>query len=311
MISESYSNNLAVSDPALKDTAAAKYVDIIGGHLYGGGPNPYPLAESLNKQYWETENSGMGGPNENIDDGIKYANIVHKCLAKCNMNAYHYWWLVNNNGDDEGLCNSSGKPTLRMYTIGNFSKFIRPGFVRVDATAAPATGITVSAYHGVSRGQLVIVAINSGSAAGKLDFTIAGFSGASTAGRWLTDNTHKLERQEPVAISGNAFSNELPAKSVTTFVVWNGITAVKGITPQPRKASPRLALQAGNRQIEMPSAYTAWTMQVLSLDGRELSRTTIPSGQRIATIGAREYSGIVVVKVQQGSMKKAFFVVQP
>jgi hypothetical protein len=44
MIGESVKNDLAVTDPSLNDTAAAQYADIIGTHLYNGGPSPYPLA---------------------------------------------------------------------------------------------------------------------------------------------------------------------------------------------------------------------------------------------------------------------------
>jgi glucuronoarabinoxylan endo-1,4-beta-xylanase len=312
MISESYRNALTVSDPSLKDSAAAAYVDIIGEHLYGGGPNPYPLAESLHKQYWETENSGMGGPNENITDGIMYANKVHNCIVKCNMNAYHYWWLVNNNGDDEGLCNSSGKPTPRMYTIGNFSKFIRPGFVRVDATASPASGITASAYYGASYGRLVIVAINSGSGI-KQDFTIAGYKGSTATVPWLTDASNSLARQDPVPVSNNAFSYELPSKSVVTFVMWDGTVIPTSIKTKAEQSGAFVGLtrRADGLRVEVPSAEKPWIVQVVTPSGRELMRKSIPAGCCGAVINSPDHAGIVLVRTLQDGIMRTALVVQP
>ncbi len=301
MISESYRNNLSISDPALKDSAAAAYVDIIGAHLYGGGPNPYPLAESLNKQYWETENSGMGGPDESINNGVYYANVVHNCLVKCKMNAYHYWWLVNNNNDDEGLCNSSGRPTPRMYTIGNFSKFIRPGFVRVEATPSPASGITASAYLGASQGRLVIVAINNNTSSAKLDFTIAGFQGVTKAVPWITDNSRRLEKQTPVSITENAFSYDLPSKSVTTFVLSNGIVTTEMKIKSKKPSNFSVAICRGNiLRVEAKQSRVPWNMRVFSASGRLIyDKTVIAESEDIDIKRAHFRGGVFIVQAHQ------------
>jgi glucuronoarabinoxylan endo-1,4-beta-xylanase len=317
MISESYRNALTVSDPSLKDPAAAAYVDIIGEHLYGGGPNPYPLADSLHKQYWETENSGMGGPDESIANGVMYANIVHKCLAKCNMNAYHYWWYVNNNGDDEGLCNSSGKPTPRLYAIGNFSKFIRPGFVRIDATPAPSTSITASAYFGASYGRLVVVAINAGSEA-KQDFTVKGFTGEPKATPWVTDASHNLAHQASIAIADNAFSYTLTAKSVTTFVIWDGKTPPPGLTVVGQAGTHTSLPTAGlvnlgsGWRAEAPSAKEPWTIQVVTPSGRHIVSQTIRDGRRSALLEKTTVlHGVMLVRIAQGGNVWTFRIARP
>ena len=303
MIGESYRCDIALTDPALKDSAAAAYVDIIGEHLYGGGPRAYPLAESLNKQYWETENSGMGGPNETIADGINYANKVHSCIVTSKMNAYHYWWLVNNNNDDEGLCNKSGNPTPRMYTIGNFSKFIRPGFVRVDAPPSPASGITASAYLGKSSGQLVIVVINNGSSASAMDFTIAGFQGGPNAVPWLTDGSNKLARKTPVAVSNNAFSYQLPSKSVVTFVLQGDPAQIAPDASPQHGTAAKVQRYAAGWKVEVSSAEKPWMVQVVSLSGRELMRKSVPAGVRKSVVAIPEHAGVMLVRtIQEGRM---------
>jgi glucuronoarabinoxylan endo-1,4-beta-xylanase len=228
MIGESVRNDFAITNPSLQDTAAAKYVDIIGTHLYEGGPYPYPLADSLRKPYWMTETCGLEDADTSMANGIMWANKIHEYLVRCNMNAFHYWLLVNINADtDEGLCNSNGKPTPRMYTLGNFSKFIRPGFVRVAATDSPAVGVKASAYYGDSLNRLVIVAINSGIET-SLDIIIPGISEGKTVVPWLTDSTHRLERQQPVFLANKAFHYTLPSQSVVTFVLQDVIITSDG-----------------------------------------------------------------------------------
>jgi glucuronoarabinoxylan endo-1,4-beta-xylanase len=209
----------------LNDSASAAYVDIIGTHLYLGGPSPYPLAEDLDKPYWVTEISGLDEVDTSMADALMWANQIHDCLVRCNMSAYHYWWLVNLNADDnEGLCDFNGNPTPRMFALGNFSKFIRPGFVRVAATDSPRAEVKASAYYGESLKRLVIVVINGGEET-KLDITIEGTLGGGSAVTWLTDSTHRLERQDPVALSGGIYPCILPARSVMTFVLQDVVIA--------------------------------------------------------------------------------------
>lgn len=53
-----------------------------------------------------------------------------------------------------------GTLSKRGYCMAQFSKFIRRGYKRVDATENPNNGVYVSAYTG--DGKAVIVAVNSG-----------------------------------------------------------------------------------------------------------------------------------------------------
>jgi glucuronoarabinoxylan endo-1,4-beta-xylanase len=298
MIGESVRSDFTVSNPSLTDTAAAGYVDIVGTHLYYGGPYPYPLADSLRKPYWMTEICGLEAPDTTIANGIKWANQVHDCLVKCKMNAYHYWWLVNGNTtDDEGLCNSKGQPTPRMYALGNFSKFIRPGFVRVAATDSPATGVKASAYYGSSSKRLVLVAINSGIDTA-INITIPEIPEGKTATPWLTDSTHRLERQEPVALSNGAFTYTLPARSVVTFVLPD-VAITVGLKTGPSRPSITISRFGGNRIVEVPSAEKPWTVRIVSLSGRELMQKRVPRGCRSVVIEDLRHSGIVLVRTLQ------------
>ena len=65
------------------------------------------------------------------------------------------------NTDDEGLCDSSGNPTKRLYAWAITASSSVRVIVRIGATEVPSAGVSVSAYYSSSTGKVVIVAINS------------------------------------------------------------------------------------------------------------------------------------------------------
>lgn len=231
VIPESYKSDLALSDPTLSDPAAAAYVDIIGEHLYGGGPLPYPLAQDLKKEYWETEISDFKTFDGGMANGLKYAIQIHRCLVDSGMNAYHYWWLVpvGSSNSNEGLVDQVGGPTKRLYCLGNFSKFIRPDFYRIETTPETAEGVWASAYKDTASGRFVVVAINTASRPVSQDFQLRGLA-ASSVTPWVTDNLRNLEKQAGVEVADGKFSYSLPVSSVVSFT---GEAAAFGPTATP------------------------------------------------------------------------------
>ncbi|HJT25608.1 MAG TPA: hypothetical protein VJ873_13620, partial [bacterium] len=178
MMPESFADNLTGSSTTMGDSAAAAFVKAIGMHLYGGGPNAIPASYSTTAGHavesWETEISDFAANDSSMTSGLKYANQVHNCLVNYNFNAYNYWWILNINSDNEGLYGASNSttPTKRLFCLGNFSKFIRPGFVRVSTGTGPS-GVSVSAYYSSTAGKVVVVAINNNSSATNLTLNYA------------------------------------------------------------------------------------------------------------------------------------------
>jgi glucuronoarabinoxylan endo-1,4-beta-xylanase len=198
----------------LGDSAAAPYLDILAVHQYAGVSAP----QSTAKPIWETEQSSFEGFDPSIGNGLMVARWVHDAITIGNVSAWHYWWLMGINADDEGLIGYSHNTqiTKRLYTLGNFSKFVRPGFVVVGTTGAPA-GVSVTAYKNPASGAMVIVAINQNGADTALNVTLNGLTSASVT-PWVTSNAFDLAQQSPVAVSNGAFATTLPASSVTSFV---------------------------------------------------------------------------------------------
>jgi glucuronoarabinoxylan endo-1,4-beta-xylanase len=200
--------------------SSAKYVGIVATHDYAhNGASAYALGQSAGKHLWETEVCDMTAFDPSMTSALKYATYLHQWMTLANANAWHYWWLIGLNAtDNQGLINSAGVVSKRLYMMGNYSKFVRPGYYRIDATSAPQAGVLVSAYKDTASGTLVIVAINQNAANVSQSFALNGIN-ASTVTPWVTSPNFNLEQQANIAASGATFSYSLPASSITTFVM--------------------------------------------------------------------------------------------
>jgi O-glycosyl hydrolase len=143
------------------------HIAIVAGHLYGSSPSYYANAENAQKDVWMTEHYlTPAGAQPTIADALAAAEEVHNSMT-ADYNAYLWWWIADSIPNigviNYGLIDANGSLTYYGYALGQFARFVRPGYVRVTATAEPAAGIYISAYAG--DGHYVLVAINSTSAA--------------------------------------------------------------------------------------------------------------------------------------------------
>ncbi len=221
MMPESESFTTSLSDPALDDANAVGKISIIAGHLYGVSPSYYTNAENKGKEVWETEHylSPAAGGASTISDAIQAAEEFHNSMVTGQYNAYVWWWIWDWNPGggniNYGLIDTSNNPTYYGLALAQYSKFVRPGSVRVSATANPVSGVDVSAYTG--NGTSEIVAINANGSASTVTFDTTGES-ISSFTPYQTSASNKLTQLSAVSVSGGAFTYTLPAQSITTFV---------------------------------------------------------------------------------------------
>ena len=208
----------------LADPTAASAVSILATHDYGFNPVAPPA--SLDKPLWETEVSGVSGsaqagPSTDIANGIAVAQWIYAGIVTGGASAWHYWWLIPSNADNEGLLLQGGditSPPKRLYTMGNFSKFVRPGYRRVDVSGPVPSGVQLAAFQNPSDATMAIVAINTNASATPLPVFVEGTSWPAQVTPWVTSSSADLASQAVVAVSGARFSTTLAAQSVTTFV---------------------------------------------------------------------------------------------
>jgi glucuronoarabinoxylan endo-1,4-beta-xylanase len=221
---ESYGFNPAQAEPTLNDPNAVGRVAIVAGHLYGTQPSYYTQAENLGKDVWMTEHyltpAAGAGSQPDMADALSAAEEIHNSMVTGQYNAYVWWWVWNDPNDNVnyGLIDSSTanpQPTFYGDALGQFSRFIQPGYHRYNATANPSSNVYVSAYAGSN--HYVIVAINAGSAALNQTFHLQNATVTSMT-PWQTTSGGGLQQQSAVTVSGGSFTYSLPAQSITTFV---------------------------------------------------------------------------------------------
>lgn len=217
---ESLNFNPAQAAPSLTDPAAVADIAIVAGHLYGVSPSYQTQAENAHKDIWMTEHYlNASGSSPTMSDALLAAEEVHNSMVTAQYNAYVWWWIWDQASYiSYGLINSNASnptPTYFGYAIGQFSRFVQPGYYRYNATAAPSSGVYVSAYAGNS--HYVIVAINSGSNPVTQPFTIQNATVTSMT-PWQTTASGGLQQLSAVTVSSGQFTYTLPAQSITTFV---------------------------------------------------------------------------------------------
>ena len=239
---ESFQYLKNMSDPILNDSTALANMDILGAHFYGTSVSnmPYSLFQQkgAGKELWMTE---VYVPNSNADSADRFpealdvAYNMHNGIVEGNFQAYVWWYIRRSYGPMK----EDGTMSKRGAMMAQYSKFVRPGYVRVDATKNPDTNVYISAYKG--DGKAVIVAINKGTSAVSQKFNLQGATSVSKVSSWVTDGSRNVAAA--TSYTGTAFTAQLPAQSVTTFVADLGT-----ITPVEKDAFSQLEGEAYDDQ---------------------------------------------------------------
>jgi glucuronoarabinoxylan endo-1,4-beta-xylanase len=231
----SYSHSTDLGSTCGSDPSCNQYVGGFAWHDYDAslsGTNtvaadPYPSNWPSGKKFWQTEAScgnGWGasfcksGFSTSITDALDWAAVIDQRIAVDGANAWLYWWLTANTSDNEGLTDGGSTITKRAYILGQYSKFVRPGYYRIGATHLPQSGVSVSAYQNTSTNSLVVIATNYTSSPVSQQFALTNAPAFSTLTPTTTSASLSLAAQASVSVSGNSFTYTLPANSITTFV---------------------------------------------------------------------------------------------
>jgi glucuronoarabinoxylan endo-1,4-beta-xylanase len=222
------------------DPAAEAAVDVFATHQYDFTPITPP--SWVTKHVWETEVSGLPGnaqkgPSVDIANGLAVAGWVYDAILTGGVSAWHYWWLVSKaaNNDNEGLLFPAGtgpggvgdfnSPPKRLYTVGNFSKFVRPGYQRIDIAGTQPAGVRIVAFDNPADGTTVIVAMNNNTTSTAASFFVNGTAVPAAVTPWVTSASANLAPGAAIPVSGARFAAVLAPQSVTTFVGKPGVVA--------------------------------------------------------------------------------------
>lgn len=210
----------------LNDEDALAEIDVFGTHFYGTqkADMAYPLFEQNGegKELWMTE---VYVPDSSTDadvwpQAIEVAVNMHDGLVTGNMQAY-VWWYIRR---FYGPMKEDGTISKRGYMMAHFSKFVRPGYVRVGATEHPNPNVSVSAYK-ADDGKIVIVAINHSLSKLSQEFSISGGEPITYTESYMTNASVNLQRTGNIAHTDSSVSILMTPESVTTLVLETGSPA--------------------------------------------------------------------------------------
>jgi glucuronoarabinoxylan endo-1,4-beta-xylanase len=208
MMSESFNYNKAYTDPILNDATARGNVDVVSGHIYGGGLADYPLARTYSKELWMTEHLNT---DVTITGMMDTAKSMLDCVAVANFQTYQWWYLKRSYGPID----DAGARTKRGCVMAQFARWARPGYTRVATTYNPSTGVYATTFK--SGANIAIVAVNTSTSTVSQPFSIIGGTAPTTLNVHRTSATEDLATLSVVAVSGGSFTSSLPGQSITTY----------------------------------------------------------------------------------------------
>jgi O-glycosyl hydrolase len=173
------------------------------------------LAASIDKPLWVSE-YGDGDRS-----GLLLARRIRDDIVEKRAAAWIYWQFADNAGDWGLVFNrlngrdSSYRLTRKFHVMAQFSRFIRPGCQIVQAS----DDNTLAAYDPAKQ-SIVIVAVNDSRDLRTTTYRLTGVElKAGNASAFRTSHEEDLAPRSAIPIVGGKFTAQLPARSVTTFVL--------------------------------------------------------------------------------------------
>jgi O-glycosyl hydrolase len=213
-----YASAIESNPTALADTA------VLTGHGYSGEPtSPLP---GWTKPAWETEWYGTDNPwdaswdDGTADSGFTWAQRIYQGLTGANLSAYLFWWGTSTGNESLiDLQGNSVSASSRLWAFGNYSRFVRPGAVRIGASSSSGA-VDLSAFKNTD-GTVAIVALNTGSGADPITYSLSGTGtvNGATVTPYLTSSSASIAAQGATTVSNGSFSATIPARSLVTYVV--------------------------------------------------------------------------------------------
>jgi O-glycosyl hydrolase len=206
------------------DKAASTATALFTSHGYFVAPDS-PL-KGWSKPVWQTEWAPFGfapwdpaWDDGSPSSGFTWAQNIYTGLTAANLDAFLYLWGASTSsltGPNTGLVEVKGNTVAasgRLWAFASYSRFIRPGAVRIGTTSA--TGLEVTAFRN-SNGSIAVIVLNSTHSRRAAAFSLRGLSGAHVT-PYLTDTSHELSAQSSITVRNSVFTATLPPRSLVTY----------------------------------------------------------------------------------------------
>ncbi|MGO4936452.1 glycoside hydrolase family 30 protein [Fundicoccus sp. Sow4_H7] len=162
----------------------------------------------------------VNGRDYTMNSALTLANEIYEDLTTLDVEAWQYWIAVSSYDYRDGLIyveldDQTITPTKRLWTMGNFSKYIKPGYVRVSTSSSNKALDSVSFIGEGDNGEELITVIINQSYFDKF-VSLDGLDYTNQIS-FITNVDHDLEEQE---ITDNQ-QILIPRQSVVTIKSFN------------------------------------------------------------------------------------------
>jgi len=234
-----YGNGKNYADVLLSDPVLAENLSVLAVHSYMSvNDDRHRAAESMKNRtdhrLWQTEWCEMrGGRDIGMDSALHLVCTLHSDLTIGGVTAWQTWIGVSRYNFHDGLIyvelsDHSITETKRLWALGNFSRYVRPGAFRVGVksnypkASASRGGVLVSAYVHAEEHKLIVVAINRLDREYPIELVVPS-SEKVTFIPYRTSDDEDLKKLSPVElrIGNNGLAKgmvKLAPLSVTTYV---------------------------------------------------------------------------------------------
>ncbi len=181
----------------------------------------YFFAKYPDKKLHMTEWCEMkGGRDYGMDSALHLTREIMDDLTWGGASSWQYWIAVSRYNFRDGLIyvNEPEReilPTKRLWAMGNFSRFIRPGFRRFEVEHN-STALRVVGCRSHEGNRLVVVVMNPGPESADVELCFSTGSGTPILEAYETSKTNDLKS---VGRGVKDNKHRLPPESVTTLVI--------------------------------------------------------------------------------------------
>lgn len=204
----------------------------------------YDKASSAGLELWQSEWSMLGDGYSSsefigydaaseMDIALYMSKVIHNDLTVAQVSSWSYWtsmdvsrWghknrfllisLVPEGGEDGDIAREGTyRATPTLWVLGNYSRFIRPGYIRIGLDLNESMNFFGSAWISPEGDKIVAVYSNLSDKAIRLSDTHEGWKGEPESVRTYTTSSSKELKEREVPDGGDIY---LDAQSVTTVV---------------------------------------------------------------------------------------------
>ena len=248
-------NQMGFINAVQTDSAVAPYLNLFNIHSYSSnGVDPlapqrswltgyWSQIQGFGKESWMTESSGdvaswLDTNSSGNQDGALFLGYrMNEDFAFGNDSTWFYWQITSG-GDSADTYSLTGQnpnalvaPALqpKYNAYKQFSRFLRPGAVRVDASP-DAVSCNVTAWvHDVNK-TLTIVMVNEDTAPATVTLALPSSPNVQAFAAYRSSNTESFNHLSDVPVSAQSASVTIPAQSILTL---NGYDVSVAATPTP------------------------------------------------------------------------------